>query len=327
MFFALSGYWIAQMWEQKYARMERPYLTFMVSRWWRLAPVFMTCIFLTWLTHLFLSIDTGLGDSLFWWLGQVPIVGSGLYGKILPPTWSLDVEMQFYLLAPLLVGIFATAVRWRVLAMVGALGLSLMILSAGIDPQNASLPVYLALFLAGIVIHQSSLKFTGQIAWGSVICFGTLTLVLLIIPMTRSGIWQPGSLKLAVEPSHFWPHAWWILGVIICLPFIAWNVRNASGKMDRILGDLSYPLYLFHWIPREIYYQVVGDGVSLELRAGWLVLNFAGAILGAVLIYYVVDRPMNRLRGAWVKAQGKTSPRRKAAGPEPTPSAGEMSQA
>ena len=38
-FFILSGFWICRMWRQRYAETQSPYLTFLVSRWWRLPRV------------------------------------------------------------------------------------------------------------------------------------------------------------------------------------------------------------------------------------------------------------------------------------------------
>src|ERR1700721_2634089 len=42
-FFILSGYWICRLWRQQYVQTQSPLLTFMVSRWWRLTPVFLLC--------------------------------------------------------------------------------------------------------------------------------------------------------------------------------------------------------------------------------------------------------------------------------------------
>jgi hypothetical protein len=36
MFFVLSGYWIARMWDEKYSREDTHYLTFVISLCWRL---------------------------------------------------------------------------------------------------------------------------------------------------------------------------------------------------------------------------------------------------------------------------------------------------
>jgi len=40
LFFALSGFWIFQMWTERYAFTQAPYRTFIVSRFWRLIPGF-----------------------------------------------------------------------------------------------------------------------------------------------------------------------------------------------------------------------------------------------------------------------------------------------
>src|SRR5688572_29757476 len=38
-FFVLSGFWLERMWGERYKATQRPYLTYMISRIWRLAPV------------------------------------------------------------------------------------------------------------------------------------------------------------------------------------------------------------------------------------------------------------------------------------------------
>ena len=39
-FFVLSGYWVATMWAHTYAHTRTPYLTYLISRVWRITPVF-----------------------------------------------------------------------------------------------------------------------------------------------------------------------------------------------------------------------------------------------------------------------------------------------
>ena len=41
MFFFLSGYWIQQVYPTKYAKTRNPLLTFIVSRIWRILPIFL----------------------------------------------------------------------------------------------------------------------------------------------------------------------------------------------------------------------------------------------------------------------------------------------
>src|ERR1700723_1000256 len=51
LFFMLSGYWVFQMWGREYAPTEAPYRNFIVSRFWRLMPVYYVAL------ALFLLID------------------------------------------------------------------------------------------------------------------------------------------------------------------------------------------------------------------------------------------------------------------------------
>jgi peptidoglycan/LPS O-acetylase OafA/YrhL len=86
-------------------------------------------------------------------------------------------------------------------------------------------------------------------------------------------------------------------------PFVAWNVSQASPRYDRSLGNLAYPLYLFHWIPREWYFHL-----SLPSDATWkhdalLTAYFLAATIGALLIYWLIDQPLDNLRSSWVNSR------------------------
>ena len=47
-FFVLSGYWVAAMWKNTYSKTTSAYFTYLVSRVWRVAPVFALCSAITW---------------------------------------------------------------------------------------------------------------------------------------------------------------------------------------------------------------------------------------------------------------------------------------
>jgi len=70
------------------------------------------------------------------------------------------------------------------------------------------------------------------------------------------------------------------------------TVYRTSGSWDRWLGDLSYPLYLFHWIPREWYYSNLDWSKPAWQNGILLLVNFGMAALGAVALLHLVDRPV-----------------------------------
>jgi peptidoglycan/LPS O-acetylase OafA/YrhL len=303
-FFILSGYWITKMWQSRYSKTRHSYLTFLMSRWWRLAPVFFVCIVLGfWSGVLVHDKDVlSLGPDSAWWLRQIPIAGSTGPIKALPPSWSVDVEMQFYLVAPLAIYFVSKTpakLRWPIVAMLLLIPTALFWQGFEID-KTPYLPVFSGFVVAGIVLALS-----GWVARNSTVVTGVAilllgTAVLFAFPETRTGVWSEGRWDIDVSPII---SVWWIVGVILILPFISRNVSVQSSRLDRFLGDLVYPLYLFHWIPREWYYYFCQDSHNVVVRILALLANFALAFAGGILLLILVDLPLGRLRTKWVNSR------------------------
>jgi peptidoglycan/LPS O-acetylase OafA/YrhL len=304
-FFILSGYWISRLWRQRYAHTQFPLLTFTVSRWWRLAPVFLLCTALGIGSSFLLNGESALhlANHAAWWLRQFLVAGSNGAGTDLPPSWSLDVEMQFYLVAPLLLMLFGRiGIFFRCLIVAAASGWFALHILRGGNVQLAHLPLFVGFFLIGVTMEMRQWKPSGPTAIGSLLIFFGITLVLALCPPTRAGVWRAG-LDPAISPNDFAGLAvsvWWILGAGVVVPFLAWNVAQPSSRFDRLLGNLAYPLYLFHWIPREWYYHFSLRSDPIWKQCLFLALNFAVAAAGAVVIHLLVDQPSERLRAAWV---------------------------
>jgi peptidoglycan/LPS O-acetylase OafA/YrhL len=307
-FFVLSGYWITRMWNTHYRRTRNPYITFLVSRWWRLAPVFLVCTLLGLCSAFLLreGLMSNTQTNPAWWLRQLLIVGSSDAGRILPPTWSLDVEMQFYLIAPLLIWLFAKLeLPWRWVIVAVLIFALAYFLGGGGYPESARFWLFSGFFLAGLALALQNWRPRN---WAFVLgpaLFLVGTIILVIVPQTRSGIWLEGKAAQVVGADIPIPVAsiWWTVGAVLVVPAVAASVAIRSSAFDRMLGDLAYPLYLFHWIPREWYYHFCGTNPGMVLRISLLVGDLAAALLGAILILVLIDRPMERLRHAWVESR------------------------
>jgi peptidoglycan/LPS O-acetylase OafA/YrhL len=309
-FFILSGYWIARMWRGKYVKTRQSYLTYIVSRWMRLAPVFMLCILLGVLGKIALN-DTKDAYWLHfgWWIRQLLIAGSADAGKILPPSWSLDVEMQFYLVAPLLIFLGKKAPLVAALGAFVSLGyFTAHLLGGGLvhgspaagAPDDANLLLFLAYFIAGILIAEINWTASGKLALGSLLVTALVVLILLILPQTRGVVLAHGtgpSVKEGIVVNVILATT-----ALLIVPFVSWNVRRPSDSLDRWLGNLAYPIYLFHWIPREFYYAWVDWSRPAWMNGLLLLGNGLAAVLGGILILFI-DAPLDRLRGRWVKGR------------------------
>ena len=307
-FFILSGYWIARTWDERYRWTRTPRLTFLVSRWWRLAPVFFVCLAAAavLLPMWGRPIPRLTAD---WALRQILVLGSAFRPNLLPPQWALDVEMQFYVVAAVFLPWWMTPHRLsfsarRMTALVGLIfvGLSLLYLSRGGAAEFSQLWAWIGFFVVGMWIWHSDWKPNPTMALASLYFFLAMTLLLLARSETRNGLLVKGA---DVAQTHFahWPAVWQAIGALLIVPFIAVNVRMPSSEGDRLLGNLAYPLYLFHWIPREWYYANVDWLLPWWRNAGLLALNIGGALAGSFVILRLVDRPIDRLRVRWVKGR------------------------
>lgn len=314
-FFLLSGYWIAKMWDGKYARANNPLKVYIVSRWWRLAPVFYTCTILGVLAALFAPWGKGYqpATTVLWWIRQGLILFSASatngfvdasgkeWGRLLPPSWSLDVEMQFYLVAPLLLLVFNKLKNPGRLAIVAAAVTYLLFaVTRGEQAETPRLDLYLGFFCLGLALSMSNWRPSKAMAWGSFGLFFAITFALMAWGKTRSGIWYAGAARPAGLDASNWHTAWWVVGALLCAPYVAWNVKIKSSTRDRWLGNLAFPLYMFHWIPRDWYYYAKPEGI--KAAAPYLLMNWVAAFVGAILILQFIDGPFDKWRARWVNS-------------------------
>jgi peptidoglycan/LPS O-acetylase OafA/YrhL len=225
---------------------------------------------------LFLKLSDG-GHSLAWTtnaLATSPHVETFL---LVPQSWSLSIELGFYLFAPWLV---ARGTR-TLLAILGVtIGLRLALASIGLtfDPWTYRFfPVELGSFVLGMVLYRSlpyrrASKTTQRLATAAVLA---------------------ATLLLSAAPGTWWTRIAFYGLVAWALPLAFQLTRH--NRLDRYLGELSYPVYLVHLLV-----------ISVALYSGWSGLHLALLILAmvaasSVLLHEVVQKPVDRFRAARVQ--------------------------
>lgn len=285
-FFVLSGYWVATMWTKTYSKTNWAYFTFLVSRVWRIVPVFALCSAITW--------------ALLWWRGLAPDDAGGvlrqLFSNVLilgynslsyqanVPGWSLDMELQFYLVAPVVVFL----VSRNIYVLLGCIALSLLAPRFG---GSATVLPFLYFFGIGVAAATHDLKPSRRLAYGSL----AATAVLLVV---YAAIFFK---SLAADPSQTHLLAFSskanLLIAVLMTPWAIYTTKQKSGSTDRMFGDLSYIFYLLHW-------SVIGAiGTGEGSYADRFVLCAEAVIVilvASYMIWALFDRPISRLRAAWV---------------------------
>ena len=289
-FFVLSGYWVAVMWAESYSKTSNAYYTYLVSRIWRVVPVFALCSAISWALLLWRGgapeFTGGLAHQIF---SNIMIFGyNSLPYQVNIPGWSLDMEMQFYLIAPILVFLVSKNIFVVFLFALGSL------FSQKLGGSTTVAP-FLYFFAIGAASARYNLKPSRGWAYGTlsatlvvlVLCAGVLVKDIMLGEPHRAPLLAFGSTTN-------------LLIALMMTPWALYTTSQKSGATDRMLGDLSYIVYLLHWSILGAFNT--GQGSYLERLA--LCSAALLLVLGvSYLIWRWFDRPINRLRAAWVSGR------------------------
>ena len=301
-FFVLSGYWISIMWRERYSGLSHPYLVFIASRYFRLLPCLLSAIPFALAAVFFFGTGDALGQvgpirlSPMTVLTHLTVIGIGFGHLIVRPAWSLDIEMQFYYVAPFLIFLLQrihTAVL-GVSVCAGVVVWDFLNLYFEWVP-NPFLPHFLLFFVIGILIEQFQFR-PGRLTVG-VSSAGLVVLHLLCI-------FNPFFRPLLIRMPGFDSDAigqWTAPALcIVAVPLIASILAVRSSRLDRHFGNIAYPLYLLHVIPIGIAQTFMKT--SSQIREMPLTIaGIVGSIVLALIVYRVVDIPCERWRHNWLK--------------------------
>lgn len=298
-FLVISGYLITSILLDKKAKSDYQLGStlryFYVSRIKRIAPAYFAMLVLVSLlvAVLFLPQDLaiykkGLNQAA-WFNSNHYFAGFGDYfapanhEQPLLHTWSLAVEIQFYLLAPFLILCMpARALKWLLaIFLVGLTAVAeyrlrvLGIQQATYYSLYARLPQFFAGVLVVLVIRSAP-------RWESKPWFGNLGMALVLAAAAAQPLLGPFPGLAALLP---------IFGAVLVLQ------RPAQGLTGQLLssaplvwfGQLSYSLYLWHWPVLALLRYYTGTQL-LDIPFSLLFITLT--LLLATLSYYWVETPL-----------------------------------
>lgn len=301
-FIMLSGFVISHL--VKTAR--EPYVTYIIRRFFRLAPLLFACI-------LFL-----VGWSLFdvktfrWDITRVDdyllAYGTLSHGlvpweylprasiAILPPAWSISLEWQFYLIAPLLI------LAWQPIRypLFSALAVASMLATpaalkqwTGLTLSEAALPVSLFYFLIGIVSYDIFDAVRGRLIVRSA---PAVTFCILLFCLSHN-------YALAI---------WAVVMAGLCGPNTI--SRFLANRILVWLGTISFSIYLVHMILIMPVRKTLGQSLmqlefsSWSLFALTILTTVPATIAISALTYKFIELPGIRLGKRLTDQRNASSP-------------------
>lgn len=242
-FYTLSGYLMTLVLNERYWRLGHGgTMRFLANRALRIYPPYLVVALLTLVAAhgvaaeaLRVHANLALPGSPWEWLVNFTIVGlAAPVARLIPPAWSLDIELVLYLaMALVLVRRRWIAAAWCLASLaytayLVATGANLLI--RYVPPIAASLP-----FSIGSMIYylRDDLPVFGRSARLAVIGGFVLHASLASI------VWQD------VSVGGFYVSLGLVAIVVTALRSLDERTHPA-GALDHVLGDLSYPLFLCH---------------------------------------------------------------------------------
>jgi len=216
-----------------------------------------------WLKYLVMDIT--FTHQLFTFLPvakyEMPLDGSG------NQFWSISVEEQFYLLAPLIM-LFISMGKKLILWVV----ISVLLLLAGSWFGVISLGVCMA-------VIQRDYKIADQL-WCRLVALFLILISGVILSMNID------SLKILTKGIFS-------AGVVL---FLA--IPGKRSKMALFLGGLSFPLYLNHWLGLTFV-----NGFAKQLGLSEFIflplVSYLCAVVITIPLYLMLDRPVSKYRNKW----------------------------
>ena len=320
-FYMISGFYMAMILTEKY-RGPGSYRLFLTNRFLRIYPIYWITAGLSifaWLICYLLTGQAGplaartavgpvgcamLGVSNALIFGQDATLFTGLdaHGDLhltancwasnpplsefllVPQAWSLGVELLFYLCAPFLVRRSPRVILSIILASLALRGYVYFHLGWTHDPWTYRFfPLELAFFLAGALAYQvyrrnRAINVSHRVLLAGMALFFAICLLYQFVPA-----WEAGD--VVIRQWIFYAVAW---------AAIPWLFKaSKDSRIDRHLGELSYPLYIVHFL-------AVWFLPPLMLRIGvtqcaplWVLASSLGL---SVAMVHFVSNPLERIR-------------------------------
>jgi peptidoglycan/LPS O-acetylase OafA/YrhL len=297
LFFAISGFVLALPYARHYLfGTPIPSLKdYYLRRLTRIEPPYLICVVVYMLVLLRPAKWAGLWPNFIATLFYAHNLMYGELSKISGVFWSLEVEVQFYLIAPFLALWFKVKPAWlRRCLLIGLTAFASYFIPRQVcvySPRlSLSVVCSLQFFLPGFLLVEIYLsKWIGQSTlsykWDVITLFGAIMLLMVLL-----GDWE----------------RWWLLPFVIVMLYVSFFLGKLSNRfithpMIYTIGGMCYSLYLYHillinylapltlswWSPQR---ALIWDLLLQVVVLGFLIL-FAGSLL-----FYFVEKPFMRVR-------------------------------
>lgn len=321
-FFVLSGFYMALILNEKYIGENSGYKIFISNRFLRIFPLYWTILFLTiilsgvwyflgyhdlylgtylhYLVELFgqNKIQFGLETirNIFPFVSEKYFINAHIFGSLfMPQPWTLGIEFLFYFLAPFIV---RRNMKTLVIFFLACIVLRIFVFFINAPHNQFGTDRFFAGELVFFMIGILSYKIYAVVKKWSIKPKYLFYAYSIMILFTIFYTFLPRlSFRFNLIQDIY------MLFLFCLIPFMFLYVKKK--KIDRLLGELSYPMYISHVFVVQILsfllFQVFSIGkMDRNLLA---ILSIVLTIAFSYVLLKVIDEPIDAFRQARLKAK------------------------
>lgn len=294
-FYVISGYLMTSVLNQSYGFSRAGLGRYSLNRFLRIFPTYWFVLLLAAAVVYAIPRDAfhtnyklSMPREPFDWFANIFIVGllDGPYKVLIPPAWTLDIEIIFYALMGLGLSRNRLIVTvWFVAS--ASYTLWLVFSGAEIVPRYASYAAASLPFSLGAMTYMYRGFLGRYLCLPPQVAFGLFFAIVMVAKQEWFGgplmagfyLTLLGSFLLLVSLTHYDPRERFPVLVPI----------------DRLLGNLAYPIFLCHWQVAAVVLFVVFDSEKPLGGSMWMI-TIIFAHLVSLAVYFLVDRNVSKLR-------------------------------
>ena len=291
-FFFVSGFLVSKMLSETYVGRHRSFLT---NRFLRLFPAYWAsfliglCLILV-IPEELKSVNKALQlpDQFDHWVSNIFIFGlQGLKSRVVPPAWSLDVELNWYVIFFIL-SFFALKYRVLFLCFV-CVAFFLFVFPYRVPFYGDVLGSGFA-FSLGALHYYIKPKISRGLVVSSSVIIPPYMFLLPHLPIISDA--AQGALAHWLVPFIFVAVLFLSFGFFL-KPHSVEGERKGLARFSDLFGALSYPVFLTHWY---------ASGITLYLFEAEknTIINLVGTIVITLFLSFIVvvlvERPVLKVR-------------------------------
>jgi len=307
LFFVLSGFLIIGILIDNRAA-DNLFPSFYGRRIARIFPAYFLLIVVYWLCYAAtgptaaFNAAHGLlihaGAQVLFAYNWLMAIDNGPVSRGFSVTWSVAIEEQFYLVAPLVVWLTPRSRLWKVLlggALFAVLSRAAMFIAL---PSHALAPYVLPFSRIDCLCAGGLLA----LAWRNDVAFGYLKKIApgALAILSALAFFMVYCIVTGDLNSHmyFWGHSLLSAFYFFVLLFVLTR-RPAIFRSPSLtfLGTISYGLYLFHPLMISLFFQAAGrpERVASLVDAGLALGALVASIAFCATSYFFLEKPIRRL--------------------------------